>query len=188
MSDDADTASDIWGDIEGFAGVVPTDGSDLTAIQDALSGGLTGDRAEADRVATLAAGALQALARAGHTGVSAVLSDCVRAVRRHDDVALPAMGVLAAAGSLNEVPDLVGVIVDDGRSNAARAAAADACAEIFGREGGASAAALDQLHAVLTSDADLEVRQAVARAMGRLDLDPSVRAELLRTVRVNLGE
>jgi hypothetical protein len=68
-----------------------------------------------------------------------------------------------------------------------REAAAMACAEMF-TNGVGGKGSLDILHGVVTSDAALSVRGAAAAALGRLKLDPSMRAELLRLVRVNVGE
>ena len=189
FSSDTEAAEALWGDR--VAGVIAADGSDLSALDEVLSGALSGDRAEADRLAQQSAHVLEYLARAGNTDVSSAADDLASALTakdpRPDSVIVPAIGALGAIGTLNQHQALLGTVTDDSRSTEARAAAADALAEIFSRNNQVGSDVIEALNGVMTSEADLPVRQAAARALGRLDLAPDVRAGLLRTVRVDIG-
>jgi len=194
---DTDSADAVWGDV--VAGVVPADGSDLMAVQDALAGGFDGDRAEADALAARAADGLAQLARAG-TDVSAALAQLAAACGRRDGVSIAAMHALGTAGTAAEADSLTAVLGDAERSDSARVAAADALGEICGR-----ARANDTgdrswarpLRAVFGAlgetvadrgGASLDVRRAAARALARLPLTPARRASLLGDMRVDLSE
>lgn len=157
--------------------------ADLSAVGAAL-GAVTGDRARADKLAAQAAMALAHLSMSG-TNVSSALTGLTSTLAtRPDEVTIPAMFAIGAAGDGTHVAALMAVVSDEKRSEAARAAAANAAAAIFGRGAQASAEGLAALSAVLKSDAPMSVKTAVAGAVGNLRLDPEVRAELLRTARM----
>lgn len=182
ISDDPDRAQETWG--ERLAGVV-TSAADLDQVEAALGEELGGERERADDLAARAASALAALARAG-TDVSPVADLLAGTLAsRPDPVTVPAMSALGAGGNAAHFGALVAVVGDDSRSDAARAAAAAAIAEIAGRTG----APLDEgtvstLGDLLTSSAATTVRAACARALGAAGFDARARAELIRKARV----
>ena len=108
---------------------------------------------------------------------------------RPDSVTVPAMRALSAAGRAAQVPALLGVLGDSGRSEGARASAADALASIAGRERlAANADMLGVLAGVLDSDAPLSVRTATSRVLGRLQMDAAQRAGFTQRSRVNVSQ
>jgi len=182
MTSNADLA-EAYGD--SFAGSFS--GADgLEVVNAAFEASLDGDRAEADRLSLDSAATLARLARTG-TNISSVLGNLASTLAsRPDGVTIAAMRALGSGGTANEAPALIAVVADDSRSDEARAAAADACAGIFGRHA-VSIETASPLHVVLTSDTSLVVRQACARALGRLALEGNVRGALLQDVRVDVS-
>ena len=183
LAKDGDAADELYG--SRTAGIL-ADG-DYSGVSDVLSDSLGRDRERADDLSRRASQALSRLAASG-TDVSGALAGLMNAAQnRPDGVALPALRALGACGTKDTVAQVAAICGDESRSDAVREAAAMACAEMFtnGLSGNGS---LDTLHGVVTSDAALSVRGAAAAALGRLKLDPSMRAELLRLVRVNVGE
>jgi CheY-like chemotaxis protein len=180
LSATAEKAAELYGaTTQGVIG----NAADLSAVGAAL-GAVTGDRARADKLAAQAAMALAHLSMSG-TNVSSALNGLTSTLAtRPDEVTIPAMFAIGAAGDGTHIPALMSVVSDGKRSDAARAAAANAAAAIFGRGAQASAEGLAALGAVLKSDASMPVKTAVAGAVGNLRLDPEVRAELLRTARM----
>lgn len=182
MTSNADLA-DAYGDA--FAGsFAGADGLDV--VNAAFEASLDGDRAEADRLSQASAMTLAYLAWTG-TDISSVVGDLTSTLAsRPDSVTVSAMHGIGAAGSANDVPALIAVVSDDSRSDEARTAAADACAGIFGRHA-VEIVVASPLHTVLTSDGSLGVRQACARALGRLELPGEGRGALLQDVRVDVS-
>lgn len=184
ISSDMDTAEELYGDR--VAGVIS--GQDLSPVSDALSESMGRDRELADQLSRRSSAALARLADQG-ANVGAALSGLVAAVSngRPDDVTIPALEALGASGTANEATICATLAADDTASDAVREAAAFACAEMFGR-GVPGDGAAGALRGVVASDAALNVRGAAAAALGRLNLDPAMRSELLELVRVNAGE
>ncbi len=180
---DGDTADELYGNR--VAGIITT--SDLSALDAALSGELTGERAAA---AELAARAAHALARLSALRVDLIPVQglLIGALDREDRIAMPIAHALGRAGDQNAVTGLVGIVADDARSTEVRVAAADALAGIFTRQPGSGLAVADTLAGVATGDGEHAVRFAATRALGQLDLDPSWRAGLMNDVRSALGE
>ena len=169
---------------EGRAGALaPGNLSDLT---DALNADLSGDRARADALARRSAATLRDLARTSNI-VEAIdaLGTCLTG--RPDAVALPAMGALGAAGGADQASALAAVVADAGRSDGARAAAADACAAILSRGTAAGEGVASALESAASSDASLSVRVAAARAIDNLGLGGAARAALLGENRSDAG-
>jgi hypothetical protein len=94
---------------------------------------------------------------------------------------------LAAAGTPGQIGSLAAVVSDEARSDDARVAAAGALAGIFARHA-VPGEALSGLHAVVTSDASLSVRAAVARALGRVRLAAEDRTDLVNDLRVDVRD
>ena len=174
-------AADAWGDR--ISGAI-TGSADVETVMGALDEGLDGDRALADALAQRSAQTLARLAYAGHTDIGPALSSLANAFGRRDEVAVPAMEAVGAGGSTVQIPALVAVVVDGGRSEVARVAAADAVASILSRqEVQIGPEGVQQLVETATSDPSLGVRVAAVRALGRSALDDVSRARLLMDVR-----
>ncbi|MFT4648453.1 MAG: GrpB-like predicted nucleotidyltransferase (UPF0157 family) [Glaciecola sp.] len=164
-----------------LAGVI-SDVADISALDSVFEENLTGDRAQADRLAAHSAQALAELAAAGHNIGGTLDALASTLAHRADSVCIPAMHALALAGTSAEASGLLAVLTDTARSDAARAAAGDAIAGILGRHN-VDADSIDGLRSVFVSDASLNVRQAAGRALGRFSLSSEERAELMRQVR-----
>lgn len=148
------------------------------------------DREEANRLAQVAAESLSALARAGHTDFGETpVSLAASLAGKPDPVVVPVLAALAVTGGVGQVPEITAVLADGERSDAARAGAGDALAGIFARSPhGADDATVTALNAVATTaDAPFEVRRAAATALGRLRLDPAMRANLVKSLRASLA-
>lgn len=159
---------------------------DISALDEVFEASLTGDRAAADDLSRRSAEVLTILARAGNSDLSGILNDLAQPLAYRDDaVVLPTLAALAAAGGAGEIGVLAGVVASAERSDAARAAAADAVGEILGRTN-AGADAVAPLVEVLGTDAPLAVRAAVARAIGRAQLGAGDRQGLLEAVRIRV--
>jgi CheY-like chemotaxis protein/tetratricopeptide (TPR) repeat protein len=182
LSADAAKAGELYG--SSTQGVL-VDGGLLEPVTAALTGAMEGDRAKADKLAMQAAHTLAHLAMAG-TNVSGALEGVASTLAsRPDEVAIPAMLVLATAGDGANLAALIAVVGDAKRSDAARSAAAQAVARIVARGAQPSNEGLQTLGSVIKSDASLEVRTSAARAIGSLRMDPNMRADLLFTVRAS---
>ena len=175
LATDADAAGELFDDKVDAIMVEPVD---IGAVASVLSDGLNRDRAQAITLATQAAIALAQLSRSGHD-VSSALGSLTGALSggRPDALTIPAMEAIAAHGGEAALPALTSVVADSGHSDQARWAAARACAGIFRRGGQPSGEETEVLFGIVKSDAALEVRTAVAYALGNLDLDPVRRSQ-----------
>jgi len=184
ITGDVQSASDLYGD---RAAAIVT-ASDLNPVMDALSDSMGRDRELAADLSRRASRALAHLANQG-ADVSAALSGLVAAISngRPDEVTIPALEALGTAGGSDQATICAALAADGTASDDVRAAAAMACADMFSR-GVSGQGALEALSSVVTSDASLAVRGAAAAALGRLNLDPAMRTQLLELVRVNVGE
>lgn len=167
-----ENAAEPYGDrIQG----VLADANDVSAVKGALDANMGTDRARADALSVQAAEVLASLA-----GSNDIRSACAGLGRtlanRSDAVVVPASRALAVAGGAEQLGALVAVAVDGNRSEAARAAAANAAAAILGRGASAPAEVVTSLHELSRSDAPLTVRQAAGAALGNLNLSHSERA------------
>jgi len=177
--------ADAYGDrVAGsFAGA---DG--ISALDEVFEAELDQSRARADALAARAAEALAALAMAGSTDVSGAADELAGAIEgRRDGVAVPALHALGHVAGADAAGDLLAIIQDDGASDAVRVAAADALG-ILGSRVAVSGDAAATAQAVLGNEGtSLDLRVAVARAIGRMNLDASGRAGVVRDVRVRVG-
>lgn len=178
LADNADAAKELYG--ERATGVVGA--SDLSQLTAAV-GGLTGDRALADALATQAAGVLGDIAAGGGDISAAVPGLLATLTNREDGVTTAALATLGRVGGSPHVAAITSIVADGARSEAARTAAANALAAIFARGATASADEMTALAGAIRSDAPAGVRNAAARAMGSLRLQADVRAEMLRAAR-----
>ncbi|HEV8113831.1 MAG TPA: HEAT repeat domain-containing protein [Planctomycetota bacterium] len=182
LAKDPAAASTMYGDK--LAGAT-TGATDMAAIDAALGKTLDGDRARAETLAARASETLAYLARGGRTDVSAAIPALAAASARADAIAIPAFHALGAAAGAGEAANLVAVLADEKRSEPARAAAGDALAAILGRTPTAlDAAGLAQVATVASAaNGAASVREAASRALGRAQMDPAARAELLSKLR-----
>lgn len=185
LSADAEGAQELYGD---KVGAIVAGPEDAATMLEAMTEQLNADRAEADALAARAAGALSHLAASGLGDLSSAASSLTNVLAfRPDEVAIPALGALNRIGGGDQVASIAAVLMDGERSDALRSAAGDALAGIFSRAGAADEATLAGLIEVCRSDAPQAVRLATSTALGRLDLSPEVRSEILRAVRAGAG-
>lgn len=184
VSANADLAEELYGGRT--AGILGD--ADMSPVREAMSASLGRDREYADALSRRSAHALGALAARGQN-VAAARGGLTDALRndRPDDVVIPALQALGSIGGKGEAAAVAALCADGSASDEVREAAAMSCAAMFGR-GVDGTDSLDGLHGVVSSDANLAVRGAAAAALGRLQLSDEMRAELLRLVRVNVGE
>jgi CheY-like chemotaxis protein len=168
-------AGDLYG--ESTQGLV-TDPSDLAAVEEAMSGGLDGDRAQANTLAAQAAQKLAGLAVSGKDISSALDALASTLVGRPDAVILPAIHALHLSGGDGQAAALISVLANGDRSDEARVAAGQAAGAIFSR-GASGQDSIEALSAVMASDDALSVRKAAAQALGSMNLDAATRAKLL---------
>lgn len=164
------------------------DSDGLVALDEVFSARLEGDRAEALALAQRAAEVLAHLAQAGSTDVGPALNALASTLSgRPQEVLLPAVAALGAAGTTDQLGALIQTASDPDREDAVRIAAADAIGSIVARapDGGRQAGALAPL---LTSDASLEVRNAIASALGRARLGPQERVALIKRLQGDVEE
>lgn len=184
LSNSAEMADDLYGSRS--AGIIA--GGDLSSVAGVLSDSLGKDRERADALSRRSSNALAQLAGQG-ANVSIALKGLMATLSngRPDAVTLPALVALGAAGGADEAAAVASLSADDSASDDVRKGAAMACAKMFGRGIGGDSA-MNALFGVVQSDASLAVRSAAASALGRLNLNPEMRAELMRLVRSNVGE
>lgn len=159
-----------------------TGAADLEAAKPALTAEMTGDRALAKTLASRSAEALAHLSSADD--LSSALSGLAIATSREDATAIPAMAALGARGGAEQGPALLAALVDESRSEGARAAAGSALARIVAR----SPHALDmdgvsKVEGVVRSQAPAAVREAAARVLGSVTMTPAERTKLLEKLR-----
>ena len=180
------TESEDWAD---RVAATITGAGETDAIEAAMSDSLDGDRARADDLAGRAAEVLAGLGLAGGNISGAVDSLAGTLGSRGDSVTIPAMTALATVGTSDAIPALMGVLGDDGRSEAARIAAADAVAQIAARESlSGPPALLSGLVTVISSDAALPVQVAASRALSNMSIPDVTRAAMARQARVDVIE
>jgi hypothetical protein len=155
---------------------------ELPSIEELLSEDLNRDRAEADALSQRAAQSLAALAQRGQN-ISGAVDGLARTLSgRPESVLLPALEALATGGTAQQSAAILGVLTDSGRSEGVRVAAGQALSAIFarGRVAGAEALVAPLQELLLNTETPAALRQAVAQAMGALELDPALRVDALR--------
>ncbi len=181
VTKDAEGVAGIYGDkIKGtLAGP-----DDSAAVLAALEGAAGGDRARAEALAKSSAEVLAHLAESARSDLSPAIPSLVNALAtRPDAVAIPALHVLRNAGQASHASAVLAVLVDAQRSDEVRQAAGSALAGILGRSPEAlSSEGLSQLQAVVAQDASVAARDAAARALGLVRIDPAARLELIRKI------
>ena len=173
---------DLWSD---RVAAVSTGAEDMGALEAIFEESMTGDRAQADALASASATALHHLALAGHTDIGSALGGLTGPLaHRSDSVTVPCMQALAAAGTPDQLAALAGVAADGTRSDEARIAAAMGMGGIFSRHA-ASADAAGALSEIMgDAGSSIAVRGAAAKAIGSLQGDG--RAGLMNSIRVEV--
>jgi len=179
LTADKDGATATYGDrIAGAS----NGAADLAAAQPALTAELSGDRALATTLAARSAEALAHLGTADDLGPA--LAGLGQATAREDATAIPAMAALGARGTATQAPALLAALVDESRSEGARAAAGSALARVVSRSANAlDAEGVTKVEGVVRSEAPAAVREAAARVLGSVSLTPAERAKLLQKLR-----
>lgn len=162
---------------------------DVATVTAALETDLTGDRARADALSKSAAEVLARLAQGGQTDLSSAVPHLLTTLgKRPDAVTIPAMMVIRTTGGPGHASALLEVLANAQQSDAARDAAGTALAGVLARHPQAvSAEGLTQLSEIVAKDASVVARDAAARALALVHIDPAVRLELLRRVRAGSG-
>ena len=160
-------------------------GEDLkAAVLEALTDVEPGaQRARAAAIAVSASNALDTLA-ARKVSVAGALESLAKQLDREDAVAIPAAGALGDGGTAAELGALAAALADDEASVDLKVACADAAGKIMSRSGAPAQELLDQLMAIVGSDADQKLRMAVVKALGRARLSPEAKLQLIEALRV----
>ncbi len=179
LTADAETTASAYGDrIAGTS----SGAADIEAAKPALTADLQGDRALAQSLAARSAEALAHLGMADDLGPA--LSGLATATMRDDATAIPAIAALGARGTASQAPALLAALTDETRSEAVRAAAGSALARVVARYAGAlDADGIAKVQAVVGSEAPMPVREAAARVLGSIAMQPAERAKLLEKLR-----
>ncbi len=184
VADDADEASDLYGDWT--SGVVTT--SDLSAFDDALSGEMTGDRARAQGLAVRSAQLLADLSASPVSDLSKTQGRLAAALGGNDEVLVPLLTALGRCGDGTVVTEVTAVLTDSNRSEGARVAAAKALTGIFTRTGSAGQETTAAILETATQADSAKLRMSAATALGRLELDAETRASVLSGLRSSASE
>lgn len=140
-------------------------------------------RARADKVAIAASDALYKVAKAG-VSILPVADKLAAQLDRSDDVAVPAAIALGAGGTLEQADALVRALTREGASEELRTAAADALGDILDGSSSVPPAVLEALmNTAANAEAEIEVRQAAANALGRGTLDAGTRLKLVEVLK-----
>lgn len=163
---------------------------DVAVVLAALESGTGGDRARAEALAQSSAEVLARLAQAAHSDLSGAIPTLANTLAtRPDAVTIPALTVLRTAGEPGHAAAVLAVLTDAKRSDETREAAGTALAGILGRNPGAlSSEGLSQLQGVVAQDPSVAARNAAARALSLVHIDPAARLELVSKVRSRTSE
>ena len=179
VADDAERASELFGDLA--QGVVTT--SDLSALGEALSGEMMGDRKRALELAVRSAETLAALSADGVSNLSNSEGSLAAALESSDAVVGPILVALGHCGDGAVVADVTAVLTDADRSNGLRIAAANALSGIFSRTGSAGEDTIAMIVEVAQAAGSSELGLAAAGALAQLPLDSATRASILSGLR-----
>lgn len=181
-AEDVEAAGELWSErvtaISAYG--------DTSAVLEALSGAVEGDRAEASDLAARAATVLACLG-AGSTDISSSSDPLASALGRPDEVVVPSLQALGHGAGAGHVDAIAAVVTDTARSEPVRVAAGNSLNGVFARVPQASEATVTALTEVAINDASFPVREAVATALGRLPLDAEARVRLMNAVRAKLA-
>jgi CheY-like chemotaxis protein len=184
VSDSEDYADRVAAVISGADGI--------DAILGAVEADADSDRSRADELGARAAQVLAGLAQAGNASLEVAVAPLASTLAgRRDEVAIPAMQALAYVGTVAQLGNLQAVLIDDGRSDAARVGAADAIASIANRLNLAGTEGLVAgLAQIIDSEsgASLAVRVAASRALSSLAITDVQRAAIAVRARIDVRQ
>lgn len=178
VTKDEEAAKARFGEEVGYVMAPLTSENLQEAVNKALDGitSPAGDRAEA--YAKNASAALQALA-ARKADISGALSNlALQLTNRPDDVTVPAAKAIGLAGTAAELPALVAALTDG--SDALKKAAAEAIGNVLGRMTSCPDDVAMALTTAIEGSGDVELRTAVAIAIGKAKLPTDKKLELLK--------
>lgn len=178
VAKDEEAAKTRFGD--GVAVIkAPLTGENLVAAVNAALEGVTTPASErAESFAVRASESLKAMAENKLT-ITAALANLSQQLNRADAVAVPAARALGFAGSAAELPSLVAALGGSGSVDLKKAAA-EAAGSILARVGGCPDDVYAALTAALDGATDVELRAKISGALGRANLSPEKRGELLK--------
>ena len=185
VANDTDAAAERFGDRINGTIKGPVDADSLrTAVEEALAD-VAPDalRARATKVAVAASNALDSLA-SSNVDISTALGSLAKQLQREDAVAVPAARAIGNGGGVDDIAALVGAMSSGEASLDLKVAAADAAGMILARSGDTEQDVFDALFAVATSDADMALRSAVVRALGKAKVDAATKLKLIDALRV----
>ena len=178
VTDDEDGANELYGDR--IAGVL-TPGFQEHQLRDKVNEVLAdlpvdSRAARASRVAIDASNALHGLA-SSRVDVSAAMTNIAGQLNREDDVAIPAAGAIGEGG--RSIDALVAQLSGDGSAEL-KQACAEAAGAVLSRIKNITPAQFEALKAMaIDGDVGVDLRKAVATALGQALLSPAQRLELL---------
>ncbi len=185
VAKDAESATSRF---EPFAGLVSVVAGPLTseslvaAVNTAMEGvGAEPQNVRAEGYATQASNALLAMA-AGKCSITGALGSLDRQLDRGDSVAVPAAKALGLNGAEGNLAALVAALKGSG-SVELKVASAESIGDILGRAATCSDDIAQALADVLGSDAGMQIRLAVAGAVGKAKLDAARRAQLFSSIK-----
>ena len=173
---------------EPFAGLVTVVAGPLTseslvaAVNTALDGvGIEPQSARAEGYAAQASSSLLSLAE-GKAPIQLALGSLEKQLDRADAVAVPAAKSLGISGAEAQLPALLEALKGGG-SVELKVASADSIGQILGRAAVCSDEVGSGLGEVLSSDAPIQIRIAVAAAIGKAKVDDARRALLMSALK-----
>lgn len=178
VAKDEEAAKTRFGD--GVAVIkAPLTGENLVAaVNTALEGVTTPANERAESFAVRASEALRAMAE-NKLVIAGALTNLSQQLNRADAVSVPAAGALGLAGGGAELPALVAALGGSG-SIELKKASAEAGGAILSRLGSCPDDVYTALATALDGATDVELRAKIATALGRANLSPEKRGELLK--------
>lgn len=185
VAKDAEAATSRFEPFSGLVSVVAgplTSESLVAAVNTAMEGvGAEPQNVRAESYAMQASNALLAMA-AGKCSIQGALGSLEKQLDRADAVAVPAAKALGLNGMDSNLPALIAALKGSGSSDL-KVASAEAIGDILGRSATCGEDVAQALAEVLGSDGEMQIRLAVAGAVGKAKLDAATRAKLFGSIK-----
>lgn len=186
IAKDVEAAKTRFGDtVQGVVQAPLTGEALITEVNRVLDGSMNPGSARAEAYAKAASEALLAVAGSKSKIDGALDSLSKQLMNRADAVAVPAARSLGLAGNAAQLDALVTAL--QGGSADVKKAAAESIGNILGRTEASPANVTEALVAALTSDGDVELRTAVAIALGKAKLEAGKAGEVQQKLRKIAG-